>query len=76
MPTPARAVADQARERRDAEQHRARRAGEAGMRQRMAGEGLAAQHQKVPDHAGHDRYDPRGDEGVRMKSYSSMAPWA
>ena len=38
--------ADQAGERRKAEQDRTRRAGEADMRQRVAGEGLAAQHEK------------------------------
>ncbi len=41
--------ADEAGERRKAEQHRPGRAGEADMGERMAGEGLAAQHKKEAD---------------------------
>ena len=50
--------ADQACERREAEQNRARRAGEADMRQRVAGERLPAQHQEEPDRAGQHRREP------------------
>ena len=65
MPTPAATVmSDQAPERRDADQHRAGGAGEADMRQRMTGEGLAAQHQEVADQAADDRDDGRRREGV------------
>ena len=63
MPIPATGEADEAAERRQAEQHRAGRAGEADMRQRVAGEGLAAQHEEEADRPGENRRDPGGGEG-------------
>ena len=59
MPIPAdEGKADKARERRQAEQDRSRRAGEADMRQRMAGEGLPAQHEEESDRSGEHRRQP------------------
>ena len=55
--------ADKAGQRREAEQHRARRPGEADMRQRMAGEGLSAQHEEEADRSGEDRRHARRGEG-------------
>ena len=55
---------DQAGERRRAHQHRAGGAGEADMRQRVAGKGLAAQNQEIADQPGHQRDDRRRREGV------------
>ena len=54
--------ADETGERRQAEQHRPSRAGEADMGERMAGEGLAAQDEKEADRPGQDRRHARGDE--------------
>ena len=65
MPRPAIDGEDrQAEERRQADQHRAGRAGKADMGQRVAGEGLAAQHEEIADRARDDADDGRGDEGV------------
>ena len=46
---------DKAGQRREADKQRAGRAGEADMRQRMAGERLPAQHQEEPDRSGQHR---------------------
>ncbi len=54
---------DEAGERRDAEEHGTRGPGEAHMGERMPGEGLPAQHEKVADQPGHDR-----DDGGRRES--------
>ena len=51
--------ADEAAERRKPEQDRPRRAGEADVRKRVAGESLAAQHEKEPDGSGENRRDRR-----------------
>ena len=48
----------------DADQHRAGRAGETDMGQRVAGESLAAQHQEITDQPRHDGGDASGREGV------------
>ena len=63
---------DQAPERRDADQHRAGGAGEADMRQRMAGEGLAAQHQEEADQPADHRDEPAAAKAFCMKSYVNM----
>ena len=55
---------DQAPEWRDADEHGARRAGEADMRQRVTGEGLPAQNQEIADAASDDRDHRRRGEGV------------
>ncbi len=54
----------QAPEWRNADQERAGRAGEADMRQRVAGKRLAAQHQEIADRAGQDGDHGRGRERV------------
>ena len=54
----------QAEERRQADEPGAGRAGKADMGKRVAGEGLAAQHQEVADGAGDDADDRAGIEGV------------
>ena len=56
--------ADQPPHRSDADQHRAGRAGKADMRQRVAGEGLSAQHQEIADQPGDDRGDAGCGERV------------
>ncbi|MEI9915613.1 MAG: hypothetical protein WDN29_07125 [Methylovirgula sp.] len=55
-----------------ADEHGARRAGEADMCQRMASKGLPAQHQEIADATGDDRDHRRRSEGVAHKSYSNM----
>ena len=55
--------ADEPGERRKAEQRRAGRAGETDVAERVAGEGLAAQHQEIADRARQDRRDAGGREG-------------
>ena len=56
--------ADHPPDRRDADQHRAGRAGEADVRERVAGEGLTAHHQKIADNPRQHRDDPRRRECV------------
>ena len=55
---------EQPPQRRDADQDGAGRAGETDMGERVAGEGLAAQHQEIADGAGQDRDDRRRGKGV------------
>ncbi len=55
--------ADEAGEGREAEQDRARRAGEADMGERVAGEGLAAQDEEEADRSGEHGRNARGREG-------------
>ena len=51
-------------ERREADQYRAGGAGKADMRQRVTGEGLAAQNKEIADAARDNRHDGRGGEGI------------
>ena len=55
---------DQTPNRRDADQHRASRAGKTDMPERVTGESLAAQHQEIADQPRHDGGDAGGGERV------------
>ena len=68
--------ADQARKRRYAEQHRARRAGEADMRQRVSGERLPAQHEEEPDRARKQRRHAGRGEGGAHEIVFKHGRWA
>ena len=56
--------AEQAPQRREPEQRGAGRPGKADVRERVAGEGLPAQHQEIADQAGDHRDDAGGREGA------------